>query len=250
MESWHITKLSKYQPLKTIIESKGWCVDIFAVEVGARGFPSTSLTNALKKLGYNNKLTRFTSKVLGRISMECSFCIWISRNSKTWDSKHSPDCSSVQSESVFPKVKPHVTLTKKKTTMQKTSAGQGLIKTPIGFINKGNTCYANSILQALSVLPLVWCRVPSETCCISALLKSLLISLNMTMKQRSKGPSIDPSNFLWALKHKITTIRPFDFNSQQDVPEILGFVIIELKGASAQAQEYLNTSLKTTVTWS
>ena len=32
---------------------------------------------------------------------------------------------------------------------------------PVGFINKGNTCYANSIWHVLSVMPLLWNRVPS-----------------------------------------------------------------------------------------
>ena len=33
---------------------------------------------------------------------------------------------------------------------------------PEDFINKGNTYYANSILQILSVMPNLWYRVPSE----------------------------------------------------------------------------------------
>ena len=70
----------------------------------------------------------------------------------------------------------------------------------------------------------------------------------MTMKQSSKRSTIDPSNFLWALKRKISITKPFDFNLQQDVPEILTFVLDELKGASVQAQDYFNTTLRTTVT--
>ena len=34
---------------------------------------------------------------------------------------------------------------------------------PFGFINKGNTCYANSVLQVLTVTPTLWNRVPSES---------------------------------------------------------------------------------------
>ena len=37
MESWHSTKINKYLALKTIIESNGWCAELFPVEVGARG---------------------------------------------------------------------------------------------------------------------------------------------------------------------------------------------------------------------
>ena len=37
------TKINKYLALKTIIESNGWCVELFAVEVGARGYCSKSI---------------------------------------------------------------------------------------------------------------------------------------------------------------------------------------------------------------
>ena len=52
------------------------------------------------------------------------------------------------------------------------------------------------------------------------------ISLNMAVKKNS----IDPSNFLWALKCNLSNTRevPFDFNSQQDVAEILQVVLDEL----------------------
>ena len=43
MEKWHDEKLSKYLPLKTSIESNGWSVHLFAVEVGARGFCARSV---------------------------------------------------------------------------------------------------------------------------------------------------------------------------------------------------------------
>ena len=43
MESWHSTKINKYLPLKTITESNGWCVGLFAVEVAARGYCSKSV---------------------------------------------------------------------------------------------------------------------------------------------------------------------------------------------------------------
>ena len=35
MQSWHSTKIYKYLALKTVIEYNGWCVELFAVEVGA-----------------------------------------------------------------------------------------------------------------------------------------------------------------------------------------------------------------------
>ena len=40
----------------------------------------------------------------------------------------------------------------------------------VGFINKGNTSYANSILQILSVMPTLWNRVPLESNTLSPML--------------------------------------------------------------------------------
>ena len=48
MESWHSTKINKYLALKTTIESNGWSVELFAVEVGARGYCSKSALCCLK----------------------------------------------------------------------------------------------------------------------------------------------------------------------------------------------------------
>ena len=85
MESWHSTKINKYLALKTIIESNGWCVELFAVEVGARGYCSKSVLCCFKKLGFNNTLIRNTIKKLIKSSMGCSFCIWLARY-KDWTS--------------------------------------------------------------------------------------------------------------------------------------------------------------------
>ena len=75
MESWLGTKMSKYLPLKGIIEFKGWGVELFAVEVGARGYCSKSVLCCFKKLGFNNKLIRNTINKLSKSSTEHSFCI-------------------------------------------------------------------------------------------------------------------------------------------------------------------------------
>ena len=85
MESWHSTKINKYLALKTVIESNGWCVELFPVEVGARGYCSKSVLCCFKKLGFNNTRIRNTVKKLSKSSMECSFCIWLARNNKHWN---------------------------------------------------------------------------------------------------------------------------------------------------------------------
>ena len=71
---------------------------------------------------------------------------------------------------------------------------------PVDFINKGNTCYANAILQTLSVVPSLWNRVLSQSPSLSPFLIS--ITLNVKIKFRSKKP-VYPWNFLWVLTRKI-----------------------------------------------
>ena len=69
------------------------------------------------------------------------------------------------------------------------------------------------------------------------------ISLNMAIKKNSSKP-VDPSNFLWALKRKLSNLRgvPFDFNTQQDVAEILQVVLDELKGVSLAASQLISNT--------
>ena len=66
------------------MQSKGWCVELFAVEVGAGGYCPKSFLGSFKKLGLNNKLIRNTIKKLSTSCMKCPFSIWLARNSKEW----------------------------------------------------------------------------------------------------------------------------------------------------------------------
>ena len=74
------------------------------------------------------------------------------------------------------------------------------------------------------------------------------ISLNITIKKNSSKHG-DPSNILWALKHKLSNLRavPFDFNTQQDVAEILQVVLDELEGVSLAASQLISNTQKITV---
>ena len=71
----------------------------------------------------------------------------------------------------------------------------------------------------------------------------------MLLLKRQTTP-LDPSNFLWALHRKLSTNKqvPFQFNTQQDVPEILQVVFDELKGHSTIASNILATSVRTSTT--
>ena len=142
MKSWHSTKINNYLALKTIIESNGLCVEVFAVEVGARGYCSGSVLCCFKKLGFSNALIRNTMKSSSKSSMECSFCIWLARNNKDWTPSianyHLNDPSKETCNSPS-------SLSSLKQTIKPVSNAK--LTRPVDFINKGNTCYANSILQ-------------------------------------------------------------------------------------------------------
>ena len=168
MESWHGTKINKYSASKTIIESKGWCVELFTVEVGARGYCSRSVLCCFKKLGFNNKLIRNIIKKLSKSSMECSFCIWLARNNKEW----TPATNCKLNDSSKETYNAQSSVSSLKHTAKPGSNAKSL--RPVGFINKGNTCYANSILQILSVIPTLWNTLSPM---------SRAISLNMTIKK-------------------------------------------------------------------
>ena len=88
--------------------------------------------------------------------------------------------------------------------------------------------------------------VPLELNHFSPMLRA--ISLKMAVKKNSTKP-VDPSNFLWTLKRNLSSTRvaSFDFNSQQDLAEILHVVLDELKGVSLAARSLIYNTIKTAV---
>ena len=56
--------INNYLALKTIIESNGWYVELFAMIVGARGYCSKSILYCFKKLGFSNTLIKNPIKKL------------------------------------------------------------------------------------------------------------------------------------------------------------------------------------------
>ena len=67
---------------------------------------------------------------------------------------------------------------------------------------------------------------------------------------KRRSTPLDSSNFLWALHRKLSTNKqvPFQFNTQQDVPEILQVVFDELKDHSTIASNILAISVRTSTT--
>ena len=68
----------------------------------------------------------------------------------------------------------------------------------------------------------------------------------MTIKKNS-SEAVHPSNFLWDLKRKLSNLRgvAFDFNTQQDVTEILQVVFDELKCVSLAERQLISSTQKT-----
>ena len=152
MEAWHNTYGNKYMSLKSLTENNGWKVDLFAVEVGAKGYSSRSVLCCFKRLGHRNHTVDNTTKQLNKCSMECSFCIWPARNNKAWPSKEIDLALKTPED-------PLVHLNSPSTTSE-TNPMRTNSPLPVGFVNKGNICYTNAILQAMNVLPSLWNRVP------------------------------------------------------------------------------------------
>ena len=172
--------------------------------------------------------------------MECSFRIWLARNNKELTPTTKLKIKAFLKETCnSPSLMPYL-----KQNTKSVSKANSIC--PVGFINKGNTCHTNSTLQVLSLMSLLLSRGPSESNHFSPMLRT--ISLNMAVKNNSSKP-IDSSNFPWTLKRNFSSTRvaPFDFNSQQDVAEILQIILDELKEVSLAASNFISNTQRTTL---
>ena len=204
--------------------ANGWATEIFAVEVGARGYCANSTLYALRRLGFSGKRCREIGKTLADIAMKASFSIYLSRETQAWDENmeligkspsSSPDPSPPSPKRIQPDsfqpfsslplptlVEPQV-LDRSRITPTRRPCNPGALSTmlenkcraPIGFHNKGNSCYANAILQALSATPEFWsCMTVSNS------KKSKVVStfLRIMCEAQTGTAAIDPFYFLEA----------------------------------------------------
>ena len=77
-------KKAKYAPLVEEVRQKGWRVNIWAVEVGCKGFPARSMTVLLRDVGYTGKERKNILRKIGDVAEEASRAIWRWSSIKEW----------------------------------------------------------------------------------------------------------------------------------------------------------------------
>ena len=250
----HQEKLDRYIPLVAIIKSNSWIPSLFCIEVGARGYCSRTVITLLRSLGLPPKRSKLAIKDLGYVSTRASFNIWLSRDCSEWNavafvtfkkpvsSHHNIGSPPVKSNTAAPTKDGSMKSRNTKNVSRKIQYGSVHSKCcHPGFYNKGNTCYANSILQAISAFPDLWSQGISNRLNPSSLTRS--ISSVMSQMQRSSS-TIDPSNFLRVLQSTISNTKPnFQYNTQHDVTEVLEIVLAELTGPSNLARDLISLTI-------
>ena len=274
---WNGKKLGKYEPLRSSCVAKGWKTFLFAVEVGARGYCSNSLSRAFYQLGFSCKQTRELSKECSMVALKTSFAIWIARDSPRWDilpvtSKASlssamkgtqPPVDCLDSRSRRCRESPPVTVKHTHQPIKSAKLKPSQLPSPTlkvrprkspessvtGLYNKGNTCYVNAILQMLTCVPPFWSTAVEENVQIPPLFKAITLVVAMLKKAKRV---VDPSNVLLLLSQKIgrSINSPFDIHQQRDVPEILQTVLDELVIASPDSMKKISVKLRYTFTCS
>ena len=126
---------------------------------------------------FQQHLTKKNLENCEQLSIESSICIWLARANLVWQSVKLNSPLTNTTESSIPL---QILKAKTKNNLKNSPTPS---KSPVGFINKGNTYYANTILQALSVIPLHWGPSSAESAQLSPLLKSF--ALNMAIKKIS-----------------------------------------------------------------
>ena len=221
----------------------GWRHHLFAIEVGARGYCAYNVRSCFRRLGLNTKETKVALSELTSTAIQCSFIIWLNRDNKIWNE---------QATSTFdiPKkaTQQHSSFKNKVSKPSNAKYSQPLSKfyRP-GFIIKGNM---NALLQSLSVLTCFWSTLPaleSEEQNISPLVAAYC---QIMFLLKSSKNHIDPSCFLDAFSRFMVSMERGDsvVNSQQDVPEVLNYILDNFCGASVLAQDKIKVVIRNRIT--
>ena len=245
MEIWHQKKFLKYDSLCTAAKANGWSVQFFAVEVGARGYCAMTMKSCLFRLGFENKLIKSTLKSMSLASLTSSFQIWLSRDSHDWNPHKT--FSHQPSKYVAP-----LKIAKEKEQIETRSFSSSKNhkeqhKNNCGLMNKGNTCYANASLQALSTLDKFWSSFSSQSATSSLFVSSFVKLMSLLKTSRN---ALDPSQFLKRLDQLIKKAgnKSFKLFQQQDAAEVLSYILEELCSESIHAMNLLSTYTRQHIT--
>ena len=73
-------KKLKYKYLIQEVQSAGWELKYFPVEVGLRGFTNNTLHTCFKFFGLTNKETRKALDSVARTALRATYTLWLARN--------------------------------------------------------------------------------------------------------------------------------------------------------------------------
>ena len=127
---------------------------------------------------FQQHLTKKNLENCEQLSIESSICIWLASANLVWQSVKLNSPLTNTPESSIPL---QILKAKIKNNLKNSPT---LSKPPVGFINKGSICYANTILQALSVIPLFWGPSYAESAQLSLLLQSIALNMDIKIKNQ------------------------------------------------------------------
>ena len=138
------------------IKSNGWKVHLFPIEVGARGYCSTSVKSCLQRLGFSNKQVRTTLKSLSFTSLKSSFNIWQARESKNWTKPTVSNIKTGKTTDITHHTEKFVKVDET-VSFSKCTAKVSIFN--CGLKNRGTTCYINASLQCFSTMDRLWSKI-------------------------------------------------------------------------------------------
>ena len=77
-------KRNKYEAIAVDGKQRGWKVKLWAVEVGCRGFPASSMASFVKELGYKGKDGKKALEKISQVTEMASRSIWNWSQIKNW----------------------------------------------------------------------------------------------------------------------------------------------------------------------
>ena len=80
-------KRLKYEEIAQDARLNGWGVRVWAVEVGCRGFPASSMASFLREIGYQGAQKKKTLEVIGKEAENASHSLWKASFFEKWGNK-------------------------------------------------------------------------------------------------------------------------------------------------------------------